>query len=111
MKRVRVRILGRVQGVFFRYNTRKIAERLGIKGWVRNCKDGSVEAVFPEILLSQSLRICREQNFPIKHIILAPFYLRSLASLRQAALFCNFCLSNQLHLNGKLFHTSMFQNY
>ena len=86
MKRVRVRILGRVQGVFFRYNTRKIAERPGIKGWVRNCKDGNVEAVFPEILLSQSLRICREQNFPIKHIILAPFYLRSPCKLKASSL-------------------------
>ncbi|HDH91337.1 MAG TPA: acylphosphatase [Candidatus Aenigmarchaeota archaeon] len=46
MKRVRVKIFGRVQGVFFRYNTRKIAERLGVKGWIRNCEDGSVEAVF-----------------------------------------------------------------
>ncbi len=46
MKRARVKIFGRVQGVFFRYNTRKIAERLGVKGWIRNCEDGSVEAVF-----------------------------------------------------------------
>lgn len=46
MRRVRIRIFGRVQGVNFRYNTKKIAERLGVKGWVRNCEDGSVEAVF-----------------------------------------------------------------
>jgi len=39
-------IKGRVQGVFFRASTRDTAERLGLKGWVRNCPDGSVEAVF-----------------------------------------------------------------
>ena len=39
----RVRITGRVQGVFFRAWTRDEARRLGLLGWVRNCSDGSVE--------------------------------------------------------------------
>ncbi len=42
----RVRVIGRVQGVFFRAETRKAALRLGLKGWVRNLPDGSVEALF-----------------------------------------------------------------
>jgi len=43
--RVRLEITGRVQGVWFREATRQEAERLGVCGWVRNCPDGSVEAV------------------------------------------------------------------
>lgn len=44
-KRVHVTVRGRVQGVFFRDFTRKEAERLCLKGWVRNCRDGTVEVV------------------------------------------------------------------
>ena len=46
MKRAHVRIYGKVQGVWFRAHTKDIADKLGIKGWVRNVPDGSVEAVF-----------------------------------------------------------------
>lgn len=44
--RVHIFVSGRVQGVFFRENTRKRAKKLGITGWVRNLPDGRVEAVF-----------------------------------------------------------------
>ena len=39
-------ISGRVQGVFFRMETMRAAQRFGVFGWVRNLRDGSVEAVF-----------------------------------------------------------------
>jgi acylphosphatase len=44
--RYRVLISGRVQGVFFRDTCRRLAERHGVSGWVRNLPDGTVEAVF-----------------------------------------------------------------
>jgi acylphosphatase len=43
--RVHLLIEGRVQGVFFRASAQSEAHRLGVKGWVRNCPDGSVELV------------------------------------------------------------------
>jgi acylphosphatase len=44
MKRVVIR--GRVQGVGFRAWTEYTALERGLQGWVRNCRDGSVEALF-----------------------------------------------------------------
>ena len=44
-KTVKVRIYGRVQGVFFRHHTKLTADGLGLNGWVRNCSDGSVETL------------------------------------------------------------------
>jgi len=39
-------IHGRVQGVFFRMETKRAADRFGVSGWVQNRRDGTVEAVF-----------------------------------------------------------------
>ena len=44
--RLHVVVEGIVQGVFFRARTREEASSLGLSGWVRNCLDGRVEAVF-----------------------------------------------------------------
>jgi acylphosphatase len=40
-----IRVRGRVQGVGFRYALRREAQHAGVRGWVRNRHDGSVEAV------------------------------------------------------------------
>lgn len=45
MKRVRIYVTGRVQGVFFRVYTRDVARQLAICGYVRNLPDGRVEIV------------------------------------------------------------------
>jgi acylphosphatase len=42
----RVVVHGSVQGVFYRDTTRRKAESRGVRGWVRNCADGTVEALF-----------------------------------------------------------------
>ncbi|MBS7655436.1 acylphosphatase [Candidatus Bathyarchaeota archaeon] len=44
--RAHVFVSGLVQGVFFRWETRKNALKHNVKGWVRNLWDGRVEAVF-----------------------------------------------------------------
>lgn len=44
--RAHVIVRGRVQGVSFRIDTRDRARTRGVCGWVRNCADGAVEAVF-----------------------------------------------------------------
>jgi len=43
--RARIRVFGRVQGVFFRHNASVVASRLGLVGYVENREDGSVEIV------------------------------------------------------------------
>jgi len=44
--RARVIVEGRVQGVFFRHRTQEMAYTIGVNGWVKNRRDGSVEALF-----------------------------------------------------------------
>ncbi len=62
MEQVRLRIKGRVQGVFFRASTQQKAQELGLKGWVRNEPDGSVTAVGqgPEAALQRWIDWCHE---------------------------------------------------
>lgn len=45
MVRAHLYISGYVQGVFFRSTMKEVADRYGVKGWVRNLPDGRVEAV------------------------------------------------------------------
>jgi acylphosphatase len=44
--RAHVFVSGRVQGVYFRQNTKDVASRHRVTGWVRNLPDGRVEAIF-----------------------------------------------------------------
>lgn len=62
MKRVRVLISGKVQGVYFRAYTKDEADRLGLKGWVRNLPDGRVEALFEgeESLVEKMIKWCHK---------------------------------------------------
>jgi len=57
-----VLIHGRVQGVSFRAWTQHQAQLHGLKGWVRNRRDGTVEAVFsgPGDLVAVMLKACHE---------------------------------------------------
>ena len=45
MQTMRIKVEGRVQGVFFRQSTQEKANQLGIKGTVKNCDDDSVEII------------------------------------------------------------------
>ncbi len=60
-KRVRVVISGDVQGVAFRANCEREANRLRVAGWVRNRWDGSVEAQFegPADAVDRMIQWCR----------------------------------------------------
>jgi acylphosphatase len=44
--KLHVKISGKVQGVWFRVNTKNKAVELGVNGWVKNTLDGGVEAIF-----------------------------------------------------------------
>ncbi len=59
-KAIRVTVEGRVQGVFFRAWTMDQAKMRGLRGWVRNRHDGTVEAIFagPDSQVMDMLTLC-----------------------------------------------------
>jgi acylphosphatase len=61
VKRVRVRVSGRVQGVFYRVTCARLARDAGLGGNVRNLPDGEVEAVFegPDDAVDTLVEWCR----------------------------------------------------
>ncbi len=62
MKHVNIRIVGKVQGVGFRETSKYIADQMGVKGYVRNEKDGSVymEIEGNNILIEEMIAWCNE---------------------------------------------------
>lgn len=61
LRRARVLVAGRVQGVWFRGATMEQAVRLSLAGWVRNLPDGRVEAIFegPATEVQAAIEWCR----------------------------------------------------
>jgi len=62
MKRIHLIISGMVQGIWFRHNTNRVANKLGLKGFVRNMPDGNVEVIAegPEDKLKELIAFCRK---------------------------------------------------
>jgi acylphosphatase len=62
-KKIRVHLIisGKVQGVYFRYNTQIIASQHNVTGWVRNLAGGQVEVVLEgdEINIGHVIRWCK----------------------------------------------------
>ncbi len=58
-------VRGRVQGVGYRAFVEHEALRRGLQGWVRNCRDGSVEALFagPPAVVADMIAACRRGPF------------------------------------------------
>ncbi|MEO6838998.1 MAG: acylphosphatase [Ginsengibacter sp.] len=61
METVHLLITGKVQGVFFRETSRKMAEKLNIKGWIKNTTDDKVEAMITgeEMNLEEFIKWCK----------------------------------------------------
>jgi acylphosphatase len=61
MQRAHIIVHGYVQGVFFRHNTKQEALSLGLKGYVKNMPDGTVEIIAegPEDKISKLIGFCK----------------------------------------------------
>ncbi len=62
---VSVKVLGCVQGVGFRMFVFEKARKLGILGWIKNCSDGSVEAIYqgPKNLVEEMIEKTKQGPF------------------------------------------------
>ncbi|MGX6978759.1 acylphosphatase [Vagococcus elongatus] len=66
MKKIKMIVSGRVQGVGFRFTTKMVADRLGVKGYVKNLDDGSVyiEAIADDIVLENFINKIKASPSP-----------------------------------------------
>jgi acylphosphatase len=66
MKKLRIQVQGRVQGVGFRYTTKLLADRMGIKGSVKNEADGSVtiEAIGEDAQITKFVEAVKDSPSP-----------------------------------------------
>jgi acylphosphatase len=67
--RAHIYVSGKVQGVFYRYETKKYAELHSVNGWVRNMPDGRVECLFEgeKEEVEKIIEFCR-QGPPAAHV-------------------------------------------
>lgn len=87
--RYRVVVHGRVQGVWFRESCRRVAERLGLEGWVTNRLDGTVEAELegPLEAVAQAVSWCRQgpPAAEVTGVDVTPLAVRRVPGLSAAA--------------------------
>ena len=72
IRNYRIRVQGKVQGVFFRASTLRMAQLMNVKGFVRNEEDGSVfiEAEGEEEMLTKFIQWCHQgpDNAEVKYV-------------------------------------------
>jgi len=72
MKHWDIKVIGKVQGVFFRASTKAVADQLNVKGFVMNKPDGSVyiEAEGDNFGLDALMEFCQEgpENSEVTHV-------------------------------------------
>lgn len=61
-KHYKISVIGRVQGVGYRVFTKNVADKLGVKGFVKNSNDGTVyiEAEAPQMIVEKFLMECHQ---------------------------------------------------
>ncbi len=62
MKTIHLLIKGKVQGVFYRATAKKVADQLGVNGWIKNTKEGNVEVIATsnEETLNEFVNWCKQ---------------------------------------------------
>ena len=103
MTRVHLLISGEVQGVCYRATTREEAERLGLKGWVRNLDSGQVEAEIegPEDLVEETTA----GGSGLQNLGDGYYQL----NWKTPASYANSCKTVRLNLGEGIVHTALFK--